>query len=141
MEGNDAADHRHRRAHHPHPRKRRPPGSVSRHQLWRTVSVELGSLLSFVGGPGAPSPHSRPGEPETAERCRMQLWQWVRNAVVLTDGGRIDRQLVEALVEAEAALLVFAGELPGRVGEARRLFQEVVLGPGHPRSLTTDRRL
>ncbi|HET6187490.1 MAG TPA: malate synthase A, partial [Trebonia sp.] len=75
----------------------------------------------------------------TAEISRSQVWQWIREEVVLDDGPLVTKDVVERMIDEE---LVQIRELAGddfdtaRYGQAVALFTEVALADSFAEFLT-----
>ncbi|MCG8915928.1 malate synthase A [Actinokineospora sp. PR83] len=108
------------------------PGSATAAGLRAAVDVGLRYLSSWLGGNGAAAIHNLMEDAATAEISRSQVWQWVRNGVVLDTGDTVIPDLVRAvLAEVRADL----ADLP-RLAEAAELFEEVALAEDYPDFLT-----
>ena len=70
---------------------------------------------------------------------RSQIWQWIRNEVILDDGPLVTKDVVERMIDEE---LVKIRELAGgsfdaaRYGQAVALFTEVALADSFAEFLT-----
>jgi malate synthase len=108
-------------------------GSATRAGLRAAIDVGVRYLSSWLGGNGAAAIHNLMEDAATAEISRSQVWQWVRNGVVLDTGETVTPDLVrEVLVEVATEL---AG-LP-RLDVATELFAQVALAEEYPDFLTT----
>lgn len=96
----------------------RPEAAVSRAALWANVAE---GIEAFADGAGPA------GEGE-GEACAARVGTWLQGRAHLAEGDSIDRHLVEALIEAAAAHLVYAGRDPGRVDAARHRFEDRAFG-------------
>jgi malate synthase len=128
-------------------------GGVTEAGLRNNISVALQYLAAWLGGTGAVAiecssfdPHGRVNSSDngktgalvfnlmedaaTAEISRAQIWQWIRNDVILDDGPLVTKDVVERMIDEE---LVKISELAGtgfdaaRYGQAVALFTEVAL--------------
>ncbi|HZC73241.1 MAG TPA: malate synthase A [Jatrophihabitans sp.] len=99
------------------------PGDVTEAGLRANVSVALQYLRSWLAGNGAVAIFNLMEDAATAEICRSQIWQWVRNGVELADGRVLDREFVLAVLDEELAAL---GE-PDAYADARKTFESVAL--------------
>ncbi|WP_156754261.1 malate synthase A [Actinokineospora pegani] len=107
-------------------------GTASRAGLRSAVDVGLRYLSSWLGGNGAAAIHNLMEDAATAEISRSQVWQWVRNGVVLDTGETTTPELVrEVLAEVRADL----ADLP-RLDLAAELFEQVALADEYPDFLT-----
>jgi malate synthase len=62
----------------------------------------------------------------TAEISRAQLWQWIRHRARLDDGRTMSEEIYIGIRNSE--LHALGGEGAGRMGEAAKLLDELVLG-------------
>jgi malate synthase len=108
------------------------PGERTMAGLRANVEVALRYLAAWLAGNGAVGIHNLMEDAATAEISRSQLWQWVRNEVVLEGGEVVTEELVRSVVAEEVAGI---GELP-RLDDARRLFEQVALAEDFPDFLT-----
>ena len=108
-----------------------PGAGLSQQGLRTNVSVGIQYLESWLRGVGAVAISNLMEDAATAEISRAQLWQWRRHRAELDDGSVVSRLLVAGLIEDEQRLLRAALGAErfdaGRFGEARRLFEQVVL--------------
>jgi malate synthase len=97
-------------------------GEATRAGVESAVDVGLRYLVSWLGGNGAAAIHNLMEDAATAEISRSQLWQWVHNKVVLSDGTPVTTDLVrEVLARTKREL---SGE---HVELAAELFEQVAL--------------
>lgn len=108
------------------------PGERTMAGLRANVEVALRYLAAWLGGNGAVGIHNLMEDAATAEISRSQVWQWVRNEVVLEGGELVTEELVRSVVAEEVAGI---GELP-HLDDARRLFEQVALADDFPDFLT-----
>jgi malate synthase len=111
------------------------PGAATAAGLRAAVDVGVRYLASWLSGNGAAAIHNLMEDAATAEISRSQVWQWVRNGVVLDDGVVVDTAMVrELLNETRAAL---ADEVPAEfLDPAVELFEQVALAGEFPDFLT-----
>jgi malate synthase len=98
-------------------------GDVTEEGLRSNVTVALQYLASWLQGNGAVAIAHLMEDAATAEICRSQIWQWVHNDVVLSNGTAVSADLVRRVVSEEIEKL----EDPAGFAEARRVFEEVAL--------------
>jgi malate synthase len=101
------------------------PGGVTAAGLRGNVSVALRYLDSWLAGTGAAAIDNLMEDAATAEICRAQIWQWIRNGTLLDTG---DPATAEP-VTAELVRGIADGLDEGREGPARELFERVALAP------------
>jgi malate synthase len=107
------------------------PGEATEAGLRAAVDVGVRYIASWLSGNGAAAIHNLMEDAATAEISRSQLWQWVRNEVVLDTGAKVTADLVRTvLAETRAAV---EGE---HVEAAAQLFEEVALAPNYVDFLT-----
>ncbi|MBP2323731.1 malate synthase [Kibdelosporangium banguiense] len=99
------------------------PGSATEAGLRAAVDVGVRYIASWLSGNGAAAIHNLMEDAATAEISRAQVWQWVRNEVVLDNGVTVTASLVRSvLAETRAALDGLA-----HLDEAAELFDQVAL--------------
>jgi malate synthase len=99
------------------------PGSATETGLRAAVDVGVRYLVSWLNGNGAAAIHNLMEDAATAEISRSQLWQWVRNNVVLDNGQQVTADLVRAALAETRAELAGAEQLD----TACELFEQVAL--------------
>ncbi|KAA2253629.1 malate synthase A [Solihabitans fulvus] len=101
-------------------------GATTRRGLDAAVDVGVRYLAAWLSGNGAAAIHNMMEDAATAEISRSQLWQWVRNGVVLDTGETVTADLVRAVLAATK--LALAGELAAEhLDPACELFERVAL--------------
>ncbi len=117
-----------------------PGGGVTGAGLRANVEVALRYLESWLRGVGAAAINDLMEDTATAEIARSQLWQWIRHRVALEDGDTVSRELVRTVTAEEhhriADAMVADGLDPGRLEDARAVFEQVALGDDLPEFLT-----
>jgi malate synthase len=108
------------------------PGDITEEGLRNDVNVGIQYISSWLRGNGAAGIYGLMEDAATAEIARSQVWQWVRNGVVLDTGETVTAELVRSVVAEEVAGI---GELP-HLDDARRLFEQVALADDFPDFLT-----
>jgi malate synthase len=81
------------------------PGRVTAAGLRANVAVALRYFAAWLGGTGAAAICDLMEDAATAEIARCQVWQWIRHATPLADGGVITTDLVRSIVDEELAAL------------------------------------
>jgi malate synthase len=74
------------------------PGGATAAGLRAAVDVGVRYIASWLGGNGAAAIHNLMEDAATAEISRSQLWQWVHNGVVLSDGTPVTADLVREVL-------------------------------------------
>jgi malate synthase len=107
------------------------PGEATEEGLRNDVSVGIQYLSHWLLGSGAAAIFNLMEDAATSEIARSQVWQWVRHAVRLREGGEVTRELVRGTIDEELEKIradvgdeVFAKSRPD---EARALFEHVAL--------------
>jgi malate synthase len=114
-----------------------PGGQVTEAGVRNNVNVALQYLEAWLRGAGAVAIHNLMEDTATAEISRAQLWQWIRHAVALSDGRRMDAALYARTRDEEVAALRAAGQGAGaRLDDAVALLDELVLGEEFAEFLT-----
>lgn len=110
-------------------------GEVTDAGVAANVSIALRYLESWLRGVGAAAIDDLMEDAATAEISRSQLWQWIRQGVVTTEGTRVTGELVERLLAAELE----ARRTPdGRFDDAAELVRSLTLGEEFPTFLTIE---
>jgi malate synthase len=115
------------------------PGGITEAGLRNNISVALQYLAAWLGGSGAVAIFNLMEDTATAEISRAQIWQWIRNEVILDDGPLVTKDVVERMIDEELGKIQ---ELSGgnfdtaRYGRAVALFTEVALADSFAEFLT-----
>jgi malate synthase len=109
-------------------------GMVTEPGVRLNVSVALQYLDAWLGGNGAAAINNLMEDAATAEISRSQLWQWRTVGMRLADGRALDADLYRAIRDEELAKL--GGAAKGRLGEAVKLLDDLVLARDFPEFLT-----
>jgi malate synthase len=96
-------------------------GEVTLAGLRANVEVAIRYLESWLRGNGAVAIHNLMEDAATAEISRSQLWQWVRNGTVLSDGTTVTAELVRRVMDEEMDVL------GADFQQAREIFERVAL--------------
>ena len=115
------------------------PGQITEAGLRNNISVGLQYLASWLDGTGAVAIFNLMEDAATAEISRSQIWQWLHNDVILADGPKVTRQLVEQIISEE--LRTIRKQLGDAYNEPRfeqatALFTEVALADDYVDFLT-----
>jgi malate synthase len=112
-------------------------GRVTEAGLRNNISVGLQYIAAWLGGSGAVAILNLMEDVATAEIARSQLWQWLRNQVVLDTGEKVTPELVRALIAEEyAACAALPGTDPQRLERARAALEQFVLADSYEDFLT-----
>ena len=115
------------------------PGTITEAGLRNDISVGLQYLASWLGGNGAVAIYNLMEDAATAEIARSQVWQWLHNDILLEDGPKVTRDLVETIIDEELAKIreVLGDSFDtARYGQAVALFTEVALADDYAEFLT-----
>ena len=109
-------------------------GEVTDAGVRANVSIAVRYLESWLRGVGAVAIDDLMEDAATAEISRAQLWQWMHQRLVTAEGTRVDRALVESLLDE---LMEVAPRWDAdRFDEAAEIFRAVTLGEDFPTFLT-----
>ena len=108
-------------------------GEVTDAGVASNVSIALRYIEAWLRGIGAVAIDDLMEDAATAEISRSQLWQWIHQGVVTSEGTRVTRETVE---RALAAALSEHATPTGRFDEAAEVFQSITLGDDYPTFLT-----
>ncbi len=102
-----------------------PPGPITRGGLEVNLDVGLQYLSAWLGGNGCVPIYNLMEDAATAEICRAQVWQWLRQGAVLDDSQRVTPELVRQMLADQVE------KLRGRVPEhnlqiAARLYTDMI---------------
>jgi malate synthase len=118
----------------------RAEGSVTRVGVESNVYVGLAYVAAWLSGSGAAAIRNLMEDVATAEISRSQLWQQIRNAVVLSDTGEsVTEDLVRAIIGEQAALLRLedaTGEGATLIESAREVMESLALDDHYANFLT-----
>ncbi|MYU12939.1 hypothetical protein GTZ78_20100, partial [Streptomyces sp. SID8361] len=106
-------------------------GARTERGLHSAIAVGLRYMEAWLRGHGAVGIFNLMEDVATAEISRSQIWQWVRNDVVLEGGEKVTAELVRRLVSEElSGLRESLGDAAydaGRWRQAGALFEQVAL--------------
>lgn len=110
------------------------PGEITEHGLRSNIEIGIRYMEAWLRGHGAVAIHSLMEDAATAEISRSQVWQWIHNESVTSDGRTVTRERCERIVDELRAGFEPA---PGnRFREAIALFREIALEETYPAFLT-----
>ncbi len=78
-----------------------PKGNITEAGLRNNIAVGLRYLESWLRGSGAVAIYNLMEDAATAEISRTQVWQWIKNKSILTDGSVINVGLYEKIRDEE----------------------------------------
>ncbi|MET0132980.1 MAG: malate synthase A [Kibdelosporangium sp.] len=99
------------------------PGSATEAGLRAAVDVGVRYIASWLSGNGAAAIHNLMEDAATAEISRAQVWQWVRNEVVLDNGRTVTAESVRSVLADVKSELAGLDHLEA----AAELFDQVAL--------------
>ena len=103
-----------------------PSGSITVAGLNRNLDVGVQYLAAWLGGNGCVPIYHLMEDAATAEICRAQVWQWIRQNSTLDDGRPITPSLVSSMLDHHVEKL--HGQIPeGRLFAAAGLFEEMII--------------
>ncbi len=104
------------------------PGDKTIEGLRAAVDIGVRYLVSWLGGNGAAGIHNMMEDAATAEISRSQIWQWLHNDVVLTNGQQVTKDLVrQVLADTEKELRAEEGFPVDNLDRAVELFERVAV--------------
>ncbi len=120
-----------------------PDGDITEAGLRNNIEVGILYIALWLSGRGCVPIHHLMEDAATAEIARAQLWQWLHHpGGVLSDGRRVTRELVEAVLQQLLPDLRHQAEQSGldagRLEEAVDLFSKLALEEEFADFLTLD---
>ena len=117
-----------------------PTGTITEEGLRWNIDVGLQYLEAWLRGSGCVPIYNLMEDAATAEICRAQIWQWVRHAAKLDNGGAVTAALVqralhEQMDKLRSAVGIAAFE-EGRFHAAAVLFDRLLAAKEFPPFLT-----
>jgi malate synthase len=113
-----------------------PGGRVTVSGVRGNIRVALEYIENWLEGRGAVGIANLMEDSATAEISRMQLRQWVKRGVVTDEGSRVTGELYQRLRQEEADSLIAERKAPGRMQDAARLLDRLVIGDVEEEFLT-----
>ena len=107
-----------------------PDGTITEKGLRHNISVGIQYIESWLGGTGCVPLYNLMEDAATAEICRAQVWQWLKHGASISDGPKIDTDLVDRLLgEQLEQIKVEVGEeryAKGHYDDASELFEQLI---------------
>ena len=107
-----------------------PDGTITEKGLRHNISVGIQYIESWLGGTGWVPLYNLMEDAATAEICRAQVWQWLKHGASISDGPKIDTDLVDRLLgEQLEQIKVEVGEeryAKGHYDDASELFEQLI---------------
>jgi malate synthase len=117
-----------------------PGGGVTETGVRTNISVGIQYLEAWLRGKGSVPLNNLMEDAATAEICRAQLWQWIRNGTKLSDGRTMSLEIFQTTVEEELEKIkrqIGEESAPPRQFDlARELFSRMVSAKDFPEFLT-----
>ena len=110
-------------------------GEVTEAGVAANVSIALRYVESWLRGVGAAAIDNLMEDAATAEISRSQLWQWIRQGTVTSEGTRVTAEVVSRLLDEELEARRTPG---GRFDDAAELVRSLVLEDEFPTFLTIE---
>lgn len=83
-----------------------PIGTITEKGIRKNINVGLLYTEAWLRGHGAVALYNLMEDAATAEISRTQLWQWLKNEVVLEDGQQLTRALYDTIFQDEVEKLI-----------------------------------
>jgi malate synthase len=83
-----------------------PKGTVTERGIRKNINVGILYTESWLRGHGAVALYNLMEDAATAEISRTQVWQWLKNEVILDDGRKFNLELYEELFNDEVEKLI-----------------------------------
>jgi malate synthase len=109
-------------------------GEVTDAGVAANVTIAVRYLESWLRGVGAAAIDGLMEDAATAEISRSQLWQWIRQGVVTTEGTAVTRELVAGILDR--VLAEVPREAGNRFDEAADVFRTITLEDTFPTFFT-----
>ena len=103
-------------------------GRITMQGVHTNVDVALRYIEAWLRGQGAVAIHNLMEDAATAEISRSQLWQWLRHAASLADGGTMSADVYRAQRDLVMEELRGSAAPGARFEDAAALLDELVLG-------------
>lgn len=78
-----------------------PKGTITEEGVRKNINISVLYIASWLNGQGAAALNHLMEDAATAEISRSQLWQWLRNSVVLDNGKRLTESYYEKIAMEE----------------------------------------
>src|SRR6266498_3047742 len=108
-------------------------GKITEEGLRWNIDVGLQYLESWLRGSGCVPIYNLMEDAATAEICRAQVWQWVRQGAKLSDGRQVTQEMVRNVVAEQKSKLQ-----GGRISEAAEIFERMMTSPDFAEFLTLE---
>ncbi len=109
-------------------------GQVTDEGVRGNVSIALRYIESWLRGIGAVAIDNLMEDAATAEISRSQVWQWIHQGIVTTEGNQVTAKWVDDVVSDVLSSLPRSSQ--DRFDDAAEVFRDVALGEDYPTFLT-----
>ncbi|TYP98118.1 malate synthase [Tenacibaculum adriaticum] len=117
-----------------------PKGTITEEGIRKNINVGILYIESWLSGNGAAALYNLMEDAATAEISRTQIWQWLKNIVMLEDGRTFTQSMYEGYKSSEINKIKnLVGETAYKNGKfelAIQLFDDLVLSEGFTEFLT-----
>lgn len=117
-----------------------PKGTVTEAGVRKNINVGILYTEAWLRGHGAVALYNLMEDAATAEISRTQVWQWLKNEVILEDGRKFNKELYTELIDDEVEKIIaeFGVEniKQGKFKLAINLFDKLVLSEKFEEFLT-----
>ena len=118
-----------------------PEGTITEAGVRKNINVGILYMEAWLRGNGAVALYHLMEDAATAEISRTQVWQWLKNEVVLEDGKPFNKALFNEIFDEEKEKIIKEigeeGIRNGRFKEAFELFEKLVTSETFEEFLTT----
>lgn len=83
-----------------------PKGTITEEGIRKNINVGILYTEAWLRGHGAVALYNLMEDAATAEISRTQVWQWLKNEVLLEDGRKFSRELYDTIFDDEVEKLV-----------------------------------
>ncbi|KAG6001379.1 Malate synthase, glyoxysomal [Claviceps maximensis] len=115
----------------------RVPGAVTEDGIRKNLNIGLGYMEAWIRGVGCVPINHLMEDAATAEVSRSQLWQWVRHAVITSDGKRVDKAYALRLLDECARDLASKAPNGNKFQLAAQYFAGQITGEDYADFLTS----
>jgi len=110
-----------------------PTGQITEEGLRWNIDVGLQYLESWLRGSGCVPIYNLMEDAATAEICRSQVWQWLKQGAHLSDGRPVTQEMVRNIIAQQKNKLK-----GGRISDAADIFQRMLTGDDFAEFLTLE---
>lgn len=114
-----------------------PEGPRTEAELEHGIDVGLQYIAAWLGGTGCVPLYGLMEDTATAEICRAQIWQWFRHQASVNDKLLDAERLLKCIDDRAQRLQGQTSPPLHHIGEARELFERIVLAENFEEFMTT----